>query len=38
MHEAGFTDDEVTTPGEARRIRYYDLCLDDDVPPEPFEG
>jgi hypothetical protein len=37
MHEAGLTDDEVTTPGDARRIRYYDLSLDRDVPPEPFE-
>ena len=37
MHEAGLTDDEVTTPGEARRIRYYDPRLDDEVPPEPFE-
>lgn len=36
MHDAGLTDDEVTTPSEARRLRYYDATVDDDVPPEPF--
>jgi hypothetical protein len=36
MHDAGLTDDEVTTPNEARRLRYYDPGVDDDVPPEPF--
>lgn len=24
MHEAGLTDDHVSTPSEARRLRYYD--------------
>jgi hypothetical protein len=36
MHTAGLTDDHVTTPSEARRMRYYDPALDDAVPPEPF--
>jgi hypothetical protein len=36
MHEAGLTDDHVSTPSEARRQRYYDPTVDDDVPPEPF--
>ncbi len=36
MHALGLTDDEVTTPSEARRMRYYDPAVDDDVPPEPF--
>jgi len=36
MHAAGFSDDHVTTPSEARRLRYYDPALDDAVPPEPF--
>jgi hypothetical protein len=36
IHKAGLTDDHVTTPSEARRLRYYDATVDDDVPPEPF--
>lgn len=36
MHQAGLTDDHVTTPSEARRLRYYNPIVDDDVPPEPF--
>ena len=36
MHAAGVTDDEVFTPEEVRRMRYYDPTIDDDVPPEPF--
>jgi hypothetical protein len=38
MHAAGLTEDHVTTPGEARLLRYYDPALDEAVPPEPFEG
>ena len=38
MHDAGVTDDHVTTPGEARRMRYYDPGVDDDVAPEPFQN
>lgn len=36
MHAHGLTDDHVTTPDEARRMRNYDPALDDDVPPEPW--
>ena len=36
MHEAGLTDDHVTTPSGAHRLRYYGPTVDDDVPPEPF--
>lgn len=38
MHEHGVTDDEVTTPGEARRLRYYDPGAEDAIPPVPFES
>jgi hypothetical protein len=37
MHALGVTDDHVTTPGDARRMRYYDPRVDDDVVPEPFQ-
>lgn len=37
MHELGLTDDHVTTPREARLMRYYDPSVDDAVVPEPFE-
>jgi hypothetical protein len=37
MHDADLTDDHVTVPGEARRMRYYDPAGDDAVPPEPFQ-
>ncbi len=37
MHDADLTDDHVTVPGEARRMRYCDPAVDDAVPPEPFQ-
>lgn len=37
MHNAGVTDDHVSIPSEARRMRYHDPTLDDEPPPEPFE-
>jgi hypothetical protein len=36
MHDAKLDDDYVTSPGEARRIRYYDPELDESVPPDLF--
>jgi hypothetical protein len=33
MHDAGLTDDEVTPPSGARRLRYDNPAVDDDVPP-----
>lgn len=36
MNAAGLTDDHITIPSEARRLRYYDPDVDDAVPPEPF--
>jgi hypothetical protein len=38
MHAAGVTDDHVTIPSEARRMRYYDPSLAESVPPEPFDS
>jgi hypothetical protein len=38
MHDAELDDDRITTPGEARQMRYYDPRVDNFVPPEPFEG
>lgn len=34
--EAGLTDDHVSTPSQARRLRYYDPTVGADVPPKPF--
>lgn len=36
MHNADLTDDELTTPEEARRLRHYDPAFDNDEPPRPF--
>jgi hypothetical protein len=38
MDALGLTDDHVTTPSEARQMRYYDPRVDYGVPPEPFQG
>jgi hypothetical protein len=36
MSVADLADDHITTPREARSLRYYDPDVDDAVPPEPF--
>jgi hypothetical protein len=37
MEEHGLTEDHVTTPGEARNLRYWNPTTDEIEPPEPWD-